>query len=199
MLRLKFGSYEDVAKTYQVIEKEFPVKERKELAIFQKLYLSGDYKLILSYDEADHRVGFAYVFQMNALSVIWLDFIVIEDSYQGLGYGTEFIKSLHKMFPEMGTMVLEVEIPTGDDPNQVRRIKYYERLGAERLDVVYYIPNPYERFQMYLYALPIVDASKDIYEKLPEVVGNVYRFIHADVLGTDQLLEQTIKSLENRK
>lgn len=196
MLELRFGRYEDVETTYAFIEKEFPVTERKALEVFQKLFLTGDYKLILGFDGQGNQVGFAYVYCVQKPAVLWLDFIVIEERFQGKGYGSDFIRKLSALFPQYTTLVLEVEIPTGEDQNQFRRLNYYERLGAKKLEVEYYIPNPYMLFEMYLYALPLSTEAVDIYGCLPEVIRKVYGFIHADIEDTDQLLERTIKSLE---
>lgn len=191
---IKEGELSDVNRLYDSIIEEFPEGERKSIDVFIRLFKTGDYKLLLAFNEAGFEVGYAFIFTIRELNQLWLDFIVIHPEYQGKGYGSEFFSKMSNFFTDYDGILFEVEIPEGSNENQKRRIQFYERMGAVRLDLKYYLPNEFEGLEMYLYYKAL---NKDILpepEVVIKVIESAYEFIHSDVPDKERWLSQTINS-----
>ncbi len=154
MIQYRLGNDDDLIAVYPSYAEEFPVSERKSIDQLAVLMHRGDYKLVIAEDVYMthlNRLGFAMIYRPKDESFIWLDYLVMEKNFQGKGYGSLFFDYILQCFENVKGMYIEVEIPDGIDINQVRRINYYEKLGAVRLPMHYYLPTPKGKMPMYLY------------------------------------------------
>lgn len=193
------GGLSDVIRLHDSIIEEFPEGERKAIEVFIRLFETGDYKLLIAYDETGLEVGYAFLYTIRKLNKLWLDFIVIHPEFQAKGYGTKFFDKMNSFYKSYDGMFLEVEIPEGSNENQIRRISFYERSGAVRLDLKYYLPNEFGGLQMYLYYNSL---NKDVLpepEVVIKVIESAYEFIHSDIPDKDRWLNQTINSQDGGK
>lgn len=166
MVQYRMGTLDDLDAIYESYALEFPENERKTKYQLQQLMFRGAYHLLIAEERAEDnsslRIGFACLYVPQNEDFIWLDYLVIERTYQSKGYGSIFFKEMMHMWSDRKGMFIEVEIPEGDDNNQVRRIAYYEKLGAIRLSINYHLPTEIDDMAMYLYFRPtMISASGD--------------------------------------
>ena len=166
MVQYRMGSLDDLDAIYESYALEFPENERKTKYQLQQLMIRGAYLMLIAEEHAEdhaiHRIGFACLYVPQNEDFIWLDYLVIERAYQSKGYGSKFFDEMMRMWSDRKGMFIEIEIPEGDDINQVRRIAYYEKLGAKRLPITYHLPTEVNDMAMYLYFKPAtINASGD--------------------------------------
>ncbi len=203
------GTVTDLKGIYPSFEQEFPVDERKELAYLEGLMARKQYKLILAKEPIHNEtIGYALIYVTKNRSQWWLDYIAIIDKYQGQGYGSIFLNKISDVQSEAKVevegargMFMEVEIPDVSDPTykeQVRRIGFYERLGAKRLDMDYILPTIDGGRPMYLYYKPIASSihllSK---ETIGETIIEVFEYVHKDINNRKTMLDTFIGGIED--
>jgi GNAT superfamily N-acetyltransferase len=188
---LKEGSLSDVVRLYSSISEEFPEGEHKALDAFIRLFETGKYKLLLAFDGRGAEMGYAFLYTIPKLQMLWLDFIVVHPEHQGKGYGTLFFLKIEEFFNCYEGVFLEVEIPQDSNEKQLRRISYYERMGAVRLDMPYYLPNEFGGLQMFLYFKSFRENKHIDPEKIISVIQSAYDFIHSDIPFKNQWLDQS--------
>ena len=190
-MTIRYGTIEDLHQIYESFERDFPENERKPLTHLENLMNTGTYDLLIAHDDIQtERVGYALVFRVPETKQLWIDFIAIEQAHQGKGLGSIFMKKIIETAAhDMDGVLLEVEIPEvgnyESDENlylfQLRRIAFYERLGAIKLDVDYVLPSDDGGVPMYLYHIPLTNVSSLGEDGIHRTVERVYRFIHSDV------------------
>lgn len=179
-IELRIGKLSEV---YPLMVKEFPQNELKKYEVFEKLVDKGQYDIVLAYDET--LIGYAFVLRIEETKKLWLDFIAILPEFQSMGYGSLFFKELYKRYlSTYNGMFFEVEIPENNAVNQLRRVQYYTRLGAEILPVNYALPTYEGPFPMYLmYLGEALACIKD------SVIG-AFNYIHFDIEGKEKILDR---------
>jgi hypothetical protein len=129
---------------------------------------------------------------MYDLRILWLDYMAIDTNFQNAGYGTLlFNKILEFKKNEVIGVFFEVEIPGKEGiekEDQLRRIKFYERMGSKRLGFDYQFPTINGGFPMYLYFKQLSSIPVLPKEQIKEVVSSAYEFIHSDVPQKDAIL-----------
>ncbi len=163
MVRYRVGTVADLDTIYESYAMEFPESERKSKHQLEQLITRGAYILLIAEDHLEtvsHRIGYACLYVPENENFIWLDYLVIERAYQSKGYGSLFFKEMMRKWISRKGMYIEIEKPSGDDVNQVRRIAYYERLGAKRLPIKYHLPTGCTEVEMLLYfKAPLTDCT----------------------------------------
>lgn len=193
------GEISDVIRLYSSIIEEFPEGERKAIDVFIRLFETGDYKLFIALNETGLEVGYAFLYTIRKLGMLWLDFIVIHPEFQGKGYGSKFFEKMNSFYDRYIGMLLEVEIPEEANENQMRRISFYERMGAMRLNLKYYLPNEFGGLEMYLYYKPFNSNAFPEAKVIITAIESAYEFIHSDIKDKGQWLRQTINSQDGNQ
>ncbi len=183
-IELLEGGIGDLKFVYRRFELEFAAKERKDYQQLASLINGGNYKLFLAKDQRlNHIVGYAFVYKINDPLALWLDYIAIDVAYQNSGYGTLFFNKIVEYGSEILGLFLEVEIPGKDDfgfVQQLRRIKFYERLGAKRLAIHYKCPTVDDGLPMYLYFRPSPGTWTLRKEQIQAAITGVFNDVHSD-------------------
>ena len=164
MVQYRMGTLDDLDTIYESYALEFHENERKTKDQLKQLLRRGSYVLLIAetYEAyVNERIGFACLYISASEDFIWLDYLVIERAYQNKGYGSKFFDELMRICFGRKGMFIEVEIPSGEDVNQARRITYYERLGAIRLPMNYHLPTEVDDMAMYLYFKPATTLTSD--------------------------------------
>jgi GNAT superfamily N-acetyltransferase len=193
------GSIFDLKNIYKRYEKEFAKEERKDYQHLVMLMNRGKYKLLLAKDRVkDIIIGYALVYKIEGVNALWLDYLAVFSEYRNEGYGTLMLKGIAQYRPdEINGLFMEVEIPDGEDKqcrkDQVRRILFYERLGAKRLDVDYQLPTPDGGFPMYLYFYPSHDVRLLPGEKIKEAIISAFEYIHRDIPERNDIMKSFLK------
>jgi GNAT superfamily N-acetyltransferase len=190
------GSINDLEYVYQRFTSYFASYELKSYQHLKLLMSKKNYKLLLAKDPIiDEIVGYAFIYEFNRLQAVWLDYMAIENQFRGSGYGTLLFKKLTK-WKQNGFrgIFIEVEIPEGNEGvtrvNQLRRIRFYERLGAEKLPIPYQLPTDDGGLPMYLYFWKSPDVKQLSKEQIQEAIAEVFTFIHSDIKHRDDILKK---------
>lgn len=201
MIHYRKGDLEDLQQIYPSFADEFPENERKTVDQLRMLMEKGDYHLIVAeniiHNNAD-RIGFAFIYMPMDSEFIWLDYLVIEKSHQSKGYGSLFFNYLLQARKNIKCMYIEVEIPTGKDVNQERRVSYYERLGAVRLKMEYQLPIPDGGIPMYLYLSKLENSESVAMTEVIEAIKRAHEYIHWDHNHLSAIHHEIKKSVQHR-
>ncbi len=157
---------------YKDLLKQFPEVELKSYTRFCELLQSGEYFVQIVQVDND-PIGYVIFYELT--NSIWLDYIAIFKESQSKGYGSRILKSLSEKFQK--GLYLEVEKADKNNINTLRRIDFYKKLGAKKLNVEYFYPASNGFFPMDLYYLPYNNLPDDISSDINEV----FSFIHSDV------------------
>jgi GNAT superfamily N-acetyltransferase len=197
------GTIHDLKNVYQQFTSDFASDELKSYQHLKLLMSKKTYKLLLAKDPIiDEIVGYAFIYEFNHLQAIWLDYIAIDNQLRGSGYGSLLFKKLTnwKQNGFIG-LFIEVEIPEDNEgftrENQLRRISFYERLGAKRLPIPYQLPTINGGLPMYLYFCPSSHVEKLPKEQIQEAISEVYNYIHSDVKHKDDILMEFYTLIED--
>ncbi len=162
---LFLGSTEDFPQIYEDMKKQFPSCEMYTFKTFVQLLNNNKYKILLYRRNTDNvLVGYALVYIIENSNVLWLDYIAVLTEYSSHGYGSSLFKALWQKYcgPFDGIM-FSVEHVCNNDPKlaerQKRRLNFYERLGAHRLNADFLLPCDDGSFPMYLYYKPRRDCA----------------------------------------
>lgn len=203
-LELIEGDIHDFKDVYEQMSNDFASEELKEYHHLKSLIYSKKYKLILAKDQMIHRiVGYAFIYELEYLNAIWLDYIAIDKSFQNQGYGTHFIKKIAQSKDNLLGIFQEVEVPIEAKgsmrKNQLRRVNFYERLGAQRLNFPYEFPTKQGGFPMDLYFRPSTNVQILSKKEIQESISEVFRNIHSDVKNRDQILKGFFDSIQDER
>lgn len=169
---------------YADMQMQFPPEELKPFNVFVKLLSEGKLECLGAYDNLT-QVG--YLIFAKADEFIWLDYIAVKKEFHSKGYGRKILACFKNMF-------LEVEKPCIENPDTLRRIKFYESLGAKKLGFEYLYPNNSGGLEMDLYFLGDNIPDND---KIFSVVKSVFKNIHADVNELDKFIDKIYKAMHS--
>ena len=80
-----------------------------------------------------------------------------------------------------------MEKPNPQNTNTIRRIKFYERHGAKKLDFNYIYPA--SGLPMDLYYIPYTEESPSK-EEIREFIGSLFEHVHYDIKDNKIILEK---------
>ena len=202
-IELVEGTLHDLKNVYQRFTADFASDELKSYEHLKLLMLKKNYKLLLAKDPIiDEIIGYAFIYEFDRLQAIWLDYMAIDNQFRGSGYGALLFKKLTEWKQNgFSGIFIEVEIPVEDEgvtrENQLRRIRFYERLGAKRLSIPYQLPTNDGGLPMYLYFWPNSHVQKLSKEQIQEAIPEVFTFIHSDVKHKDDILMEFYTLIED--
>ncbi|TDL61148.1 GNAT family N-acetyltransferase [Rhodococcus qingshengii] len=203
-IELVEGTIQDLKNVYQCFTADFASDELKSYKHLKQLMSKKNYKLLLAKDPIINQVvGYAFIYEFDWLQGIWLDYMAIDNQYRGSGYGALLFKKLTKWKQNGfgGGIFIEVEMPEEKEgftrENQLRRIRFYERLGAKRLPIPYQLPTKDGGLPMYLYFWPSPDVEKLPKEQIQEAISEVFNYIHSDIKHKDYILMEFYTLIED--
>jgi ribosomal protein S18 acetylase RimI-like enzyme len=197
------GSIDDLRLIYANFERDFPKNERKDLAHLEKLLIENKYSLILSKHKASEEIiGYALLYKNEINKTLWLDYLAIEEKYQSLGYGTFlFNKIIESEAKGLTGVFMEVEIPDINSDanynNQIRREKFYERLGAKKLGFDYVLPTNQGGIPLNLYFKPLLNINLLSKEIIKDTIYTVFNDIHSDVKNRDLISQSFVNEIND--
>lgn len=202
-LTAREGSLADLDIVRQKLLRDFPPDEVKSLERLRQLIASRLYRLYWFSDPTrDGDVGYAIVYQPQQPRMRWLDYFAIEPGLRDQGYGSRAFRALCGLSADTQGLMLEVQPPTSDDPatliEQQRRIAFYTRLGARRLDVPYFFPSASRADPLLLYFWPTPTTTSLSRETIQGMVRRVYEDIHGDVPNRGAILDTFIDAIDDQ-
>lgn len=174
---------------YCDMKRQFPLQELKNRESFDKLLSDGKYCLYCAFD-GECRVGYFLVFK-DSMS-LWLDYIAIFKEHHSKGYGHKIFDLMKQFFAEdFNGIYLEVEKPDEREPNTLRRIKFYESLGAKKLDIDYFYPNKDGYIPMDLYFMPFkTGLSMPDKTAVKSTIKTAFSALHGDIPHVREVFEK---------
>lgn len=121
-VRLFSDEYKKVRK---LLKKDFSKKDRFPMFLLYLLSIRKNVEFNAYYDD-DQFVGFMYGVQ-NVEDYFVL-YLAIDPKVQSKGYGSSLIEDLKKRYPGY-QVILNAEAPNSDDPQSIRRIRFYAQNG----------------------------------------------------------------------
>jgi ribosomal protein S18 acetylase RimI-like enzyme len=193
------GGLDELKYVYPLFTKDFPIQEQKTYYQLESLISMGKYKLLVAKYRSNHEmVGYAFIYDLEQANAIWLDYLAITEQSRNKGYGAILLNLLAQYKPDGLGLLFEVEIPVeGENKNnQLRRVNFYERLGAKKLDVRYEFPTNIGGFPMYLYFKP--SSTLQILPKklIKEAIMEAFENIHTNVKNKQQILARIFSTSE---
>ncbi len=173
------------------MQEQFPLNELKHRETFERLLKGGDYQLLIARD-GEKKIGYLFVYRDRPSNTLWLDYFAVFARYHSKGYGSKLLPLLKTHYPRALGCFLEVEKPQPQLLNTVRRVDFYRRLGAKRLDLDYYFPHAAGALAMHLYFLPFSKEGVPPFSarKILRVIKRVFGTLHADIPHASQVLER---------
>lgn len=167
---------------------QFPKNELKGYDVYLNLLKSDNYLLFKAFDN-NHEVGYSLIARDKVNNVIWLDYLAVHEKFHSKGYGGKILEALKDYFIEVRGCYLEVEKADENIPDTIRRIKFYENLGALRLNCDYYYPNKLGDLAMDMYFIPYHKDLPDCKTTI-SVISNIFELLHIDLNHIDQVLKK---------
>jgi len=199
-IELSEGNLTELKDVYHRLSADFPANELKDYSQFQLLLANEKYKLLWA-KKQEEIVGYALIYEFEHLPAIWLDYMAIDQQFRNAGYGSLlFQKILQSKQDGFIGMFVEVEIPEEEKDireQQIRRINFYERLGARRLNIPYKLPTNDGGFPMYLYFRPSSNVHRLPKEQIEAAIEEVFQFIHSDVTDRHAILDEFSPFIED--
>lgn len=198
MLLIKEGYLEAFNAFYPIYCGAFPESERKSYEKLSELILGNHYQLIVAYDiqvDGNRPVGFACLLVDE---YVWLDYLLVDPSFQGLGYGGQMIQALIDQYKhhKLG-IFLEVEKINAHDKNTIRRVDFYQRLGAFATTISYQLPTEVGGFPMDLFYLPLIETMPSTQDCL-EAIKMAFNVIHDDLSTRENIYAWILVKNKNR-
>lgn len=167
---------------------QFPKEELKSYECFENLLKDEDYNIYSAVDN-DVKVGYVVLYNDKHNKTLWLDYLAVYKDFHSKGYGSLILKAMKKHFsdsdPNQNINIkgiwLEVEKPDPKKPNTIRRISFYERLGAIKVNCEYFYPNTEGALPMDLYFLPFQKYFMPDCEFVLSSIKNAFTFLHCDL------------------
>lgn len=202
-IEIQEGSLNDLKEIYARFKNDFAADELKDYAHLEMLMVKKKYKLLLAKHKVFNEIiGYAFIYEMDNLKMLWLDYMAIDMRFQNAGYGTLLFNKIADYRKEgiLG-IILEVEIPDDKDElrkeEQLRRIQFYERLGARKLKFEYQLPTNHGGFPMYLYFRPSPNVRLLPKEQIKETIVSAYDFIHTDIPQREAVLKTFLGNVQD--
>ncbi len=119
--------------------RDFPADEVKPFDLLEKLCAEGSYHCYLFYEQPEVPVGYACMMRMGRFTL--LDYLAVEPSMRGGGYGSQILPILVEMLPEGGTLLIEAENPAcaaslEDRSVRLARVRFYKKAGMRMTEVL---------------------------------------------------------------
>lgn len=189
-LTLKTTPKSDFMEVFQDMKLHF---REDELKTYEKFISIIDYDnyTFLQVKDGDKKIGYILLFIEHGSKFLWLEYFFIKNEFQSMGYGSEVLGILKHSFPDMNGVFMEIEHEDEAFPNTIKRIKFYERNGAEKIDLNYIHPNIEGGRPMYLFYLPIKkDLSSLNKKETLKVIKKAFEYLYKDMPGIDQIYER---------
>lgn len=168
---------------YKDMQAQFPKAELKTYEHLKEI--AGDNYRIYQVIE-NEPVGYVILFETE--DFIFIDYVAVFKEFHSRGFGGKILENLKQAFHKRGCF-LEVEKPNFLDKNTLRRIKFYEKYGAEKLDVNYIYPNNEGGLPMDLYYISY-DNKKPSNSDIKQFITALFKAVHFDIENCDEILKK---------
>lgn len=174
---------------YQDMLKQFPPNELKSFERFQELLGEKNYNLYLA---TSGQVPVGYAIVATDKDIVWLDYLAIFEQFHSHGYGKQILQIFPETFKGVQGCFLEVEQIDEKKPNTIRRVKFYEGLGATKLSREYFYPTRDGDLAMDLYFLAFEDEFEANTAFTKAAIKNVFELLHGELAHVSEVLTKNL-------
>lgn len=178
-------------KIYCDLNKQFSPEELKEYDEIKQLIKDTKYELYIAKDN-NEIIGYTIIARIGA--IIWLDYLAVLKDFQGHGYGSKILKKLKEKNAETKGCLLEVEKPNQIEENTIRRINFYKKFGAKKLEINYLYPTKTGGFPMDLYYIPYKVGSTPTNKEIKIIIKNLFTLLHSNIPKLDKIYNAICKA-----
>lgn len=127
----------------EIYEEAFPASEREPFEQVVQLAEQG-HRIAVVATERDVPVAFAVASRLVSVGLTFVEYMAVESGRRGGGYGTAMLRHFLRVLTDRGEsprLILEVEDPeepritSAERLERLRRVRFYERSGAELMAV----------------------------------------------------------------
>ncbi len=168
----------DINLIYSDLEQHFPKTELKDKNVFEKILTIPEYKVFHIVNNGT-ACGY-FTFLEFPDRTILIDYIAIYKNFRGKGGGSKTFDYIKEQMNYLGCY-LEVEKENPDDINTTRRIRFYQKQGAQLLNMNYIYPNHQGHLPMDLYFMPF---DENYFPKKEDIFNNIklsFDKLHFDI------------------
>ncbi len=179
MLKIKKAKSDRIHSIYKDMCEQFPLNELKELEELECLVQQYDnvYNFYEVY-ENNESIGYFSLFNPQN-NFLWLDYFAVYRKNHSQGYGSKILDTIKSEFKkEYKGLFLEVELPDKNKPNTIRRVAFYERKDAVKIDCKYFFPSKKNLIELSLYYIPFTPKEPDKHE-VKNTVQKALGYIHS--------------------
>lgn len=134
MIRFENVTEKTFSAVYEKMCAAFPFEERRDYIDQQKCMNDERFRFLEIYDDKE-AVGFTALWDLD--SFLFIEHIAIDSDKRSGGYGSKAIELIKATFNK--PVVLEAEAPQTEQ--QIKRIRFYDRLGFKVNDFYYEQPS----------------------------------------------------------
>lgn len=194
MLELKKYNLDSFPKIYEDMLLQFPACELKTFEKFCKLLEKNEDYNLFAAEEMGKSVGYILLFEDKITNCIWIDYIAVFKNFHSGGYGTKMMLCLKEYFKGATGCFLEVEKPDVTVQDTIRRIKFYKKFSAEKLDINYLYPNECGYLPMDLYFVPYENKMLQKSEII-DTIKHAFDRLHFDIEHIDTVFSLICKQM----
>lgn len=187
-LKLIHGSCDNLKEIYEDLSSQFPKNELKSYNAFRTLLDNNIYRLFLC-NNGINNIGYVIFIEHNRY--IWLDYIAVKKEYHSKGYGSKIFNTLKEKFKnQIKGCFLEVEKPDSNNKNTIRRIKFYENLGAKLILSDYLYPAENGSLRMDLYFISFKNSFIPKPFDIKQIIGFIFNSVHYDIIDKQKIFNE---------
>lgn len=125
MMIAKNRDYPIIKKLYK---RAFPLNERAPFFMIKRKAIIGKAEMLIAKDN-DKFIGFAYVVRNENL--VYLFYLAINDNYRGIGYGSQILQMLQKIYQGKNIFLAREQLDKNADnyDERIKRRSFYIRNG----------------------------------------------------------------------
>ena len=170
MVRFENVTEKTFKEVYEKMETAFPVEERRDF-MDQKECLKEKCFNFFRIIENNTDVGFVSLWLFE--NFIFIEHLAIDENKRSGGYGTKTIEHIKNLFKK--PIILEAEAP--ETEQQIKRIRFYERLGFKVNNLYYEQPSYHsgEGVPLKILSYPDYLSDKEFNEFLTTTREFVYK------------------------
>lgn len=177
---MEFIETTELAGIYTDMQSQFPPEELKSLEDWQKI--CGRQYHVFKIIESE-PVGYISIFETDKF--VFIDYIAIYKNFHSKGYGGRVIDALKDFYRDKKGCFLEVEKPDQKNAYTLKRISFYERHGAQKLDIDYLYPNKSGCLPMDLYYINYNGMPS--YDEITMFVKELFSVVHGDLEHAEEI------------
>ncbi len=133
-MKLKIITENELNSVYEKMKKAFPYEEIRDFEDEKKCFLKKEFS-VFNICENGESSGFAALWIFNEF--VFIEHLAIDSENRSKGLGSKCVEEIKEMFNL--PIILEAEAP--ETEQQIRRIRFYDRLGFKVNDFVYEQPS----------------------------------------------------------